>query len=310
MDPAEAIEAGRRILDLVMVPAGFVFELGTEGKGSGGHCASASYRKGNRTLSFSYRWALGEVEYRLGEARLDHDSYMRSLSVYRESEYCRFPRDVPLAGFEALRYDLERYCQDFLTGPGEEFTGLAKALKANPGFGRGLGALDTIACSANPYASPLAATLSTRQARPTGTLILAVILMLFGLALGFSEIVLFARLGPSLPLTAYLNMGLIGVAAIAASVGLLSGERWGWWLAVAFCFVGFASFTLLPIVRRGRSELTVWTFVKGAIFFVIWLYRQRRKTCACYGQNGAWPWRVQVGLFLLVVAAILGLGIW
>lgn len=297
----------------MMVPAGFVFEPGTAGKGSGGHFASASYRKGDRTLSFSYRWALGEVEYSLGEARLDHDSYMRSLSVYRESEYCRFPHDVPLAGFEALRYDLERYCQDFLTGPGEEFTGLAKALKANPGLGRGLGALDTFACSANPYASPLAAPLSTRQVRPTGTLVLAFILMLFGLALGSGGIVRLMTLGPSLEPIAYLkhvHMGLIAVAAIAASVGLLSGERWGWWLAVAFCFVGFASFTLLPIVRRGRSELTVRTFVKGAIFFVIWLYLQRRKTCACYGQNGAWPWRAQVGLFLLAVAAILGLGIW
>jgi hypothetical protein len=142
MDPAEAIETGRRIMDRVMIPAGFVSLPGTTGKGSGGHFASASYVKENRRLVFSYRWALGAVEYHIGDASLDHDSYMRVLSVYSESEYSRFPRDVPLAGFEALCHDLELYCTDFLTGPGEEFRRLATALKADPRLGCGFRALD------------------------------------------------------------------------------------------------------------------------------------------------------------------------
>jgi hypothetical protein len=142
MDPAEAIEAGRSILDAVMIPAGFVFLPGTTGKGSGGPFASASYVKKNRRLDFSYRWALGAVEYHVGETSLDHDSYMRLLNVYRDSEYSRFSRDVPLAGFEALRHDLELYCADFLTGPGEEFKRLAMALEADPGLGQGFRALD------------------------------------------------------------------------------------------------------------------------------------------------------------------------
>ena len=89
MTPEEAIEAGRKILDQVMVAAGFAFLLGPSGKGSGGHFASASYFKDDRRLVFSYRWALGAVEYYMGEEGLDHNSYMRLLGVYGESEFCR-----------------------------------------------------------------------------------------------------------------------------------------------------------------------------------------------------------------------------
>ncbi len=126
VDPAEAIEAGRKILDRVLVPAGFAYLPGVTGKGSGGHFASASYVRGNRRLDFSYRWALGAVEYHIGAQSLGHASYMRLLGVHLESEYSRFPRDVPLAGFEALCHDLELYCTDFLAGPGEEFGRLAR----------------------------------------------------------------------------------------------------------------------------------------------------------------------------------------
>jgi hypothetical protein len=142
MNPAEAIEGGREILDPVMVPAGFAFLYGTTGKGSGGHFASASYRKEDRRLDFSYRWHVGAVEYHVGEATMDHDSYMRLLNVYGESQFSRFSHDVPLAGFEALRHDLELYCADFLTGPADEFCRLAAAFKADPRLGRGFRSLD------------------------------------------------------------------------------------------------------------------------------------------------------------------------
>ena len=75
-----------------MIPAGFVFVPGSTGKGSGGPFASASYTHGNRRLDFSYRWALGEVEYHMGESALNHKSYMRFLGVLADSEYTRFSR--------------------------------------------------------------------------------------------------------------------------------------------------------------------------------------------------------------------------
>jgi hypothetical protein len=126
VNPSEAIEAGRQILDKVMIPAGFEFVHGSIGHGSGGHFASASYTRGNRRLDLSYRWALGAVEYRIDESALDHNAYMRLLGVWAESEYSHFSRDVALAGFEALRHDLECYCSDFLVGPGAEFKRLAR----------------------------------------------------------------------------------------------------------------------------------------------------------------------------------------
>ncbi len=112
-----------------MIPAGFAFASGSTGKGSGGAFASASYVRDNRRLDFSYRWALGAVEYHIGESILKHPSYMRLLGVYRDSEYSRFSRDVALAGFEALRHDLEHFGYDFLAGPGKEFERLARKSK-------------------------------------------------------------------------------------------------------------------------------------------------------------------------------------
>ena len=45
---------------------------------------------------------------------------MRLSGVYGDCEYARFSRDLPSAGFEALRHDLERYCVNFLVGSGKE----------------------------------------------------------------------------------------------------------------------------------------------------------------------------------------------
>jgi hypothetical protein len=62
---------------------------------------------------------------------------MRLLDMHSDSEYSRFSRELPLAGFEALRHDLAFYCADFLTGPGEEFKRLAMAPRAAPGLEKG-----------------------------------------------------------------------------------------------------------------------------------------------------------------------------
>jgi hypothetical protein len=142
VEPSEAIEAGRKILDGVLLPAAFAFVPGAAGKGSGGTFASAAYVRGERRLEFSYRWAVGEVTYYIGDDALGHDSYMRLLHVYAQSEFARFSRDEPLAGFEALGHDLKHFCGDFLTGPGTEFQMLARRLKADPKCIGGFRALD------------------------------------------------------------------------------------------------------------------------------------------------------------------------
>lgn len=74
LTPHDAVLSGRPILDAVMLPAGFQFEPPTAAEGSGGPFATASYFRNDRCLTFSYRYALGAVEYRIGEAVLDHIS--------------------------------------------------------------------------------------------------------------------------------------------------------------------------------------------------------------------------------------------
>jgi hypothetical protein len=118
MNPTDAISAGRTILDPVMVSAGFQFVAGPNGGSSGGNFARASYVKEDRRLEFSYRFALGAVEYYVGDASIGHDEYMQFLGKGRESAYAWFSRDSPMAGFEALKKDLEIYFQDFLVGSG------------------------------------------------------------------------------------------------------------------------------------------------------------------------------------------------
>jgi hypothetical protein len=131
MHPTEAIDAGRKILDQVLISAGFVFAFGDCGHGSGGTFSTGAYVKNDRKLAFSFRWALGAVEYHVGEDCLDHNLYMRLLDVYDKSEFSRFSRDVPLAGFYALRHDLEHFCSDFVLGSGEEIQRLLAQQKTN-----------------------------------------------------------------------------------------------------------------------------------------------------------------------------------
>lgn len=133
MTPHETILAGRPILDAVLAPAGFQFDAPTADQASGGPFATASYHRDDRRLTFSYRYALGAVEYSIGNATLEHITYMRLLGVYERCELARFSRDEPLAGFQALRHDLEAFADDFLRGPGDEFRRLAAHLQSLPG---------------------------------------------------------------------------------------------------------------------------------------------------------------------------------
>lgn len=127
MNPSDAIMAGREILEPLLAPAGFRFELLLAGDSSNGPYAEAAYVRDDRRLAFSYRLALGDVEYRVGDATLDHNAYMRLLGVYPRSVFASFSREEPLAGFEALRTDLAAFGEDFLVGPGTEFVRLASA---------------------------------------------------------------------------------------------------------------------------------------------------------------------------------------
>ena len=119
MNPQEALQAGRQILDPVLLPAGFNYVAGEAGDSSGGPFARAVYAKDDRELELHFRRAL-MAAYRVGGKELSHNDYMKRKGVWAESQYARFSRDGPLDGFRALRADLEKFCAEFIRGSGEE----------------------------------------------------------------------------------------------------------------------------------------------------------------------------------------------
>lgn len=164
--------------------------------------------------------------------------------------------------------------------------------------------------SPNPYASPEAAPADVERRRPVGSVILAILCLAFGVPLGGGWIIRFFGLLPMAPssqshteIAAYVHLGMLAMMAIVAAVGLLSGRRWGWWLAIAFCCQGFASFVLISILLHGTSQLLLLrTYAKAAAFLLGWLYLNRRPIVRYFGCEKTHWWLVQFGLLAFSAA--------
>jgi hypothetical protein len=139
MDPHEILNNGRKALDAVLVGRGFAYKETEGGRSSGGQYASGRYVKGDRYLEIHFRHSLGLVRYHIGELSLSHEDYMRALvGPNGGNKYPGFPND-PIDAFGDLAYDIQMFCQDFLSGPGEEFARCAKIAKVSEnrsGFSR------------------------------------------------------------------------------------------------------------------------------------------------------------------------------
>lgn len=135
MEAVEILRAGIRELDAVMVPHDFAFELGQEGRSSGGKFANGAYCRGNRRLELHFRWSLGLVTYHVGDVFLGHEDYVRALlglsKVQGRNSYPGFSTD-PLDGFRHLREDLERFGEVFLKGGDAEFRSLKDWIDVHP----------------------------------------------------------------------------------------------------------------------------------------------------------------------------------
>ena len=87
-------------------------------------------------MELHFRHSLGQVTYHLDDVSLAHADYMRALQV--SNAYPGFSDD-PVDGFRHLLSDLTNYAEDFLKGPGEQFTRCAEQaahLRSLPGFKR------------------------------------------------------------------------------------------------------------------------------------------------------------------------------
>ena len=134
--PKNKLLAGSEILAPVLRPYGFVFKLEAHDKGSGGPFASGAFSKDNRRMELHFRHSLGMVSYHIGQASLDHETYMRLLGVYGRNQYPDFPQD-PTESFHHLAADVQEYCENFISGDGEQFRSLAMAFKKDPSMFRG-----------------------------------------------------------------------------------------------------------------------------------------------------------------------------
>jgi hypothetical protein len=114
--------------------------MGPSGTSSGGQFASGSFERNDRTLELHFRYGLGLVTYRIGEASLDHESYLRHSGIWSARKYPDFG-STPIESFQALSHDLSVFCTDFLRGNGDEFKAIAAAHAANPNKFKGFSAL-------------------------------------------------------------------------------------------------------------------------------------------------------------------------
>jgi hypothetical protein len=136
-DPKETLLKGMAIVESVLQPHGFKFMLGNVGQGSGGHFASGEFSRDDRRLELHFRHSLGLVTYHIGKHTLDHETYLRYLGKWQQRKYPGFSDD-PLDGFRHLAHDLQTFCMDFVSGPGDEFCTVALEHVRNPNKFKGL----------------------------------------------------------------------------------------------------------------------------------------------------------------------------
>ena len=161
----------------------------------------------------------------------------------------------------------------------------------------------------NPYSSPVTSTSQT-NGRPVGTTVLAVMLFIGGSWLGAGLIIRTAQhwltqgLPPLLPVV---HLGILSLVALAASIGMMSGRRWGWWAAIATCYVLLASFSLVPAIYNVYNGNTpggkraVWGFA----MLLYWLYLHKAAVIRYFALSEQRRWIRHLGLFLLCLIAVL-----
>lgn len=120
-DPKRELEIGVGILSPFLQSLGFTFSLDGSGSSSGGRCAWGRFLRDDRSIHLHHRWGLGIVEYHRGEQWISHEDWLRFLNAERESKFLWMRLDAGLERYRALKFDLETFCSDFLTGEDRNF---------------------------------------------------------------------------------------------------------------------------------------------------------------------------------------------
>ena len=115
------LAAGIKQLEPVLSEHGFKLASRDAGNGSGGQLATADFTKGDRTLHLWLRGQSLSVRYDIAGRELTHSDYMRELlGAGGDNKFPSFSEDAPEA-FRALRHDLQRFGQGFLSGDGSDY---------------------------------------------------------------------------------------------------------------------------------------------------------------------------------------------
>jgi hypothetical protein len=116
-DVVAILDAGARIVGVVVEPHGFVWVPGKTHAGHPGNAARGAFVKGDRQLELGFRWSLGPVTYRIGPASVSHEAFMLYAGHHAVAEYPGYSSD-PLEEFRHLARDLQKFGGDFLFGDG------------------------------------------------------------------------------------------------------------------------------------------------------------------------------------------------
>jgi hypothetical protein len=132
-DVIAILDAGAKILGVVIEPYGFVWALGRAHAGHPGNATRGAFVKDDRQLELGFRWSLGPVTYRVGNASVSHEVLMRFAGHYADAQYPGYSKD-PLDAFRHLAVDLEKYGGDFMFGDGATIIAASRVSYAG-GFG-------------------------------------------------------------------------------------------------------------------------------------------------------------------------------
>lgn len=128
---ARSLSAGVTTVEPLLRRHGFQPADRDASKGSGGPFATIDFLKEDRALYLWLRLSSLSVRYDVRGHRLDHSSYMRELLGPAGGNLFPPHANDAVAAFAALRFDLEHFCGDFLSGDGEAYLRCWTAVKAD-----------------------------------------------------------------------------------------------------------------------------------------------------------------------------------
>jgi hypothetical protein len=132
-DVIAILDAGAKIVGVVIEPLGFVWALGKTHAGHPGSAARGAFVKGDRQLEVGFRWSLGPIIYRVGGAAVNHEALVKYAGHSTEAEYPGYSTD-PLDAFRHLASDVKNFGGDFMFGDGASIIA-ASRVSCVGGFG-------------------------------------------------------------------------------------------------------------------------------------------------------------------------------